>query len=592
VNNNDKKTSEKHPKSVHRRLFKLAKGVYGFIFSLAAFSLAMAAVVILQMYLLSIIINDVFFLSQQPKNSSLYLLFATIIARALLIWVRERLAQQNAIKIKSALRLKLFGHLLELGPSYTKSEKTGGLVAVVMDGVEKLDEYYTRYIPAVIHLVILPPAIILFALYTDWLSGLIMLVTGPLIIFFMWLIGSWAKSLTLKLWHELSGMSSYFLDALQGHKTLKIFGSNRKEADNVASISESYRAITMRVLRVAFLSGMVLELAASISIALVAVQVGIRLIEGLMIYQLGLFVLLLTPEFYLPFRALGQHYHSGLEGAAAAEKIFEITDDSRQFKSEPNRIANLDNHKIVLNFSDVSFTYPKSEHPAVQKINCKLEPDTLTAAVGKTGSGKSTFAYLMMGYLQASAGQIMVNGIPLDKIDPEEWKSHIAYVPQQPHFFNMSVIENLLMAKPKASLDEVIEAAKNAGVHGFINQLPQGYHTLLHENASRLSGGERQRLAIARAFLKNAPVLILDEPTSNLDPESEEHIAEATEKLLKNRTTLIIAHRLKTVYRADNILVFDNGRIVESGSHHSLIRQQGIYAGYLKTMGNREGGMA
>ena len=591
MSNNDKKISEKLSKSVHRRLFWLAKGVHGFIFSLAAFSLAMAAVVILQMYLLSIIINDVFFLSEQPNTSSLYLLLATIIARALLIWVRERLAQQKAVRIKSALRLKLFGHLLELGPSYTRSEKTGGLVAVVMDGVEKLDDYFTRYIPSVIHLIILPPTIILFALYIDWLSGLIMLFTGPLIVFFMWLIGTWAKNLTQKLWQELSSMSSYFLDALQGLKTFKIFGANRKESENVAIISDNYRNVTMKVLRVAFLSGMVLELAASISIALVAVQVGIRLIEGLMVYQLGLFVLLLTPEFYLPFRALGQHYHSGMEGVAAAEKIFEITDSS-QFKSEPESIVSISNHKITLDFTDVSFTYPISEQPALQNIVCRLEPDTLTAAVGKTGSGKSTFAYLLMGYLQASSGKIMVNGIPLDQLDPEEWKAHIAYVPQQPHFFNMSVLENLLMANPKASHDQVIEATKNAGAHEFINQLPKGYHTLLSENASRLSGGERQRLAIARAFLKDAPMLILDEPTSNLDPESEEHIAEATERLIKNRTTLIIAHRLKTVYRADNILVFDNGRIVESGSHNALIRQEGTYAGYMKTIGSREGGMS
>lgn len=591
MSDKDKKTSEKHPVSIHRRLFNLAKGVGGFIFSLAAFNLAMAAVVILQMYLLSIIINDVFFLSEQPNTCSLYLLLATIIARALLIWVRERLAQQKAVRIKSALRLKLFGHLLELGPSYTRSEKTGGLVAVVMDGVEKLDDYYTRYIPAVIHLVILPPTIILFALYIDWLSGLIMLFTGPLIVFFMWLIGTWAKNLTQKLWQELSSMSSYFLDALQGLKTLKIFSANRKESESVANISNSYRNVTMKVLRVAFLSGMVLELAASISIALVAVQVGIRLIEGMMLYQLGLFVLLLTPEFYLPFRALGQHYHSGMEGAAAAERIFEITDSS-QFKSEPESTVNFDNQIITLNFTDINFAYPKSEQPALQNIACRLEPGTLTAAVGKTGSGKSTFAYLLMGYLQASSGQIMVNGIPLEQLDPEEWKRLIAYVPQQPHFFNMSVLENLLLAKPDASQDQVFEAAKNAGAHGFINQLPQGYYTLLTENASRLSGGERQRLAIARAFLKDAPVLILDEPTSNLDPESEEHIAEATERIIKNRTTLIIAHRLKTVYRADNILVFDSGRIVESGSHNILIRQEGTYAGYMKTIGSREGGMA
>ncbi len=550
----------------------------------------MAAVVILQMFLLSVIINDVFFLSEPPKTSSLILLFATIIARALLIWVRERLAQQKAVKIKSDLRLKLFSHLLELGPSYTRSEKTGGLVAVVMDGVEKLDDYFTRYIPSLIHLIVLPPAIILFALYIDWLSGLIMLFTGPLIVFFMWLIGTWAKNLTQKLWQELSSMSSSFLDSLQGLKTLKIFGANRKESENVANASDSYRNITMKVLRVAFLSGMVLELAASISIALVAVQVGIRLIEGLMLYQLGLFVLLLTPEFYLPFRALGQHYHSGMEGAAAAERIFEIT-NSQPSKKDLGSAGSPGKSNISLNFADVGFTYPRSEQPALQNITCRLEPDTLTAVVGKTGSGKSTFAYLVMGYLQASAGQIMANGIPLDQLDPQKWKKRIAYVPQQPHFFNMSVLENLLLANPDAGHDQVIEAAKNAGAHGFINQLPQGYHTLLTENASRLSGGERQRLAIARAFLKDAPVLILDEPTSNLDPESEEHIAEATEKLLKNRTTLIIAHRLKTVYRADHILVFDQGRIVESGSHDFLMMQKGIYEAYIKTTGSWEGGM-
>lgn len=591
MNHKDNKISEKPPENIHRRLFELAKGVHGFIFSLAVFSMAMAAVVILQMFLLSLIISDVFFLSEQPKTSSLHLLLVTIIARALLIWVRERLAQQNAVKIKSALRLKLFGHLLHLGPSYTRSEKTGELVAVVMDGVEKLDDYYTRYIPAVIHLVILPPTIILFALYIDLLSGLILLFTGPLIVFFMWLIGTWAKNLTQKLWQELSNMSSYFLDALQGLKTLKTFGANRKESENVAYISDSYRNVTMKVLRVAFLSGMALELAASISIALVAVQVGIRLIEGMMLYQLGLFVLLLTPEFYLPFRALGQHYHSGMEGAAAAERIFEITDSS-QFKSEPESAVSIGNQIITLNFTNVSFAYPKSEQPALQNIVCRLEPDTLTAVVGKTGSGKSTFAYLLMGYLKASSGQIMVNEILLEQADPTEWKKLIAYVPQQPHFFNMSVLENLLLAKPDASQDQVIEAAKNAGAHGFINQLPHGYYTLLTENASRLSAGERQRLAIARAFLKDAPVLILDEATSTLDPESEELIFEVTERLIKNRTTLIIAHRLKTVYRADNILVFDSGRIVESGSHDTLIRQEGVYAGYIKTIGSTEGGMS
>jgi len=569
---------------IHRRLFRLAVDVPVFLPSLALISLILSAVIILQMYLLSSIIASVFIQNASPNPALLYLLAGTILARAILLWLRERVAQLNAIKIKSELRFKLFDDMLEKGPAFTRSEKTGDLVAIVAEGIEKLDDYFTRYIPSVIHLAILPPAIILFALFIDWPSGLIMALTGPLIVFFMWLIGTYAKRLTQKQWGQLSAMSAHFLDAVQGLKTLKVFGAESRENELVSHASNRFRIITMQVLKVAFLSGMVLELAASISIALVAVQVGIRLIEGLMVYQLGLFVLLMAPEFYIPFRMLGLHHHSGMEGAAAAEKIFSIIDSVNRKSTDGQLPLDSANNPTII-FRDVSFVYPRSEYPAINEISCSLEPGQIAAMVGSTGSGKTTFAFLLLGYLSPTSGQILVNDKKLDQIKKEDWQRMIAYVPQHPHFFNTSILENLLMAKPNASQDKVEHALDITGLSHLIQQLPQGLNTPLTENASRLSGGEKQRLALARAFLKDAPVLILDEPTSSLDPESEQLIADATKQLAQNRTTLIIAHRLKTVQNADRILVFEKGKIAETGNHESLFKQKGIYSGFFQSQG-------
>jgi ATP-binding cassette, subfamily C, bacterial CydD len=576
--------------NTHRRLFRLAMAVRGLVQGIAGISMLLAGMIILQMYLLSTIIDHGFISSLPAKPSLLFALAAVIVIRGLLLWLRERLAQQKAVQIKSGMRHKLFRHILELGPLFTRSGKTGEQVALVTEGVEKLDDYFTRYIPSIIHIAILPPAIIIFSFFIDWLSALIMLLTAPLILFFMWLIGTHARSLTQKQWGELSRLSAHFLDALQGLKTLKIFGVNQREADHVASASDRLRLITMSVLKVAFLSGMVLELAASISIALVAVQVGIRLIEGLMTYQPALFILLLAPEFYLPFRMLGLHHHAGMEGAAAARKMFDMLDGETGYVPVMSG-SSVMTRQLSLELVDVGFTYPGSDKPALMDVSCRLDPATFTAVAGHTGSGKTTLAYLLMGFLRPGSGQILVNGMSLNSTDMEEWRKLVAFVPQHPHFFNATVLDNLLMANPTANMQQVIRATRHAGAHDFIGQLPQGYDTPLSENASRLSGGERQRLAIARAFLKDAPLLIMDEPTSNLDPESEQTIALATEHLAKDRTTLIIAHRLSTVYRADEILVFDKGRIAEKGNHTSLLKNRGVYAGFLETLGMKEGGL-
>ncbi len=569
---------------IHRRLFGLAMNVHGFFMGIAIISFLIAGNVILQMYLLSSIIADVFLYNEITRHDFIFYLAVTIIIRSLLIWLRERFAQRKSVEIKSSLKRELFQKILALGPSFTRTRKTGDLIASITDGAEKLDDYFTRYIPSVIHIIILPVVIIVFTITMDWISGLILLLTAPLILFFMWLIGTYAKKLTQNQWKELSHLSSHFLDVLQGLKTLKIFGSSRKESEQVDDKSNDFRLITMNVLKVAFLSGMVLELAASISIALVAVQVGIRLIEGLLTYQPGLFILLLAPEFYLPFRTLGSHHHAGMEGAAAAAGIFSITDEKTE-TIEPGIVPFNDFAPPVIQFKNVSFTYPGNAIPAVHQINYTLKPGTLTAIVGPTGAGKTTFAHLLLAYLRSKTGQILINNVNLDQFDQEDWRQSLAYVPQHPHFFQGTIMQNLLMANEQATTEQAIISAREAGAHEFIENLPRGYHTGLDENAANLSGGEKQRLAIARALLKNAPVLILDEPTSSLDPESEQLISDAMERITKNRTTLVIAHRLRTVTKADNILVFSNGEIAESGKHDELILKNGIYTDFLKTLG-------
>lgn len=557
-----------------------------FLKGLALFSLAFTVIVLVQMYVLSVIIHEVFMLNRFPDTWLFVFLAITILIRSVLIWGRERFSHFKAVEIKSRLRRKLFSSLLNAGPAKTSSEKTGSIVASVMEGTDKLDDYFTHYIPSLVHIAVLPLVIIGFTMYYDWMSGLILLITAPLILFFMFLIGTYASKITQNQWKELSNMSSHFLDALQGLKTLKILGRSKQEQEQVWQQSNRFREITMTVLRVAFLSGMVLELAASISIALVAVQIGIRLIEGLMIFQAGLFVLLLAPEFYLPFRTLGANHHAGMEGAAAAEKIFTLQDE--EVVSENTRKDEFKVENATIKVENITFSYEKNQNPVINQVSCFIEPETLTALVGPSGAGKTTFVYLLMGFLAPDKGSIKANGKSIHETDAETWLQNVAYVPQHPHFFDMTLKENLLLANPSATISQIENALQHAHAYDFIQELPQGLDTPISENASRLSGGEKQRLAIARAFIQDAPVLIMDEPTSNLDPESEKYISEATEKLMMNRTTIMIAHRLKTIKRANQILVFDEGRLVQSGSHQQLHQQEGLYTRFLQSTSNEK----
>jgi ATP-binding cassette, subfamily C, bacterial CydD len=538
-----------------------------------------AVATIIQMVFLSKVVDLVFLRGADLEEVETLLLFllGAVVGRAGLLWLREIAAQQGAIRVKSELREQLFAHVLRLGPAYTRGERSGELATTATEGVEKLEAYFGRYLPQVFLSVFVPLLVALYVLPLDWASSVLLLITAPVIPVLMVLVGSYAEEHLKSQWSALSRLGASFVDALQGLPTLKVFGAAAEEREKMAAASEEFRERTMKVLRYAFISGFVLEFMTAMAIALVAVSLGVRLVSGNMPFEVAFLVLLLAPEFYKPLRELGTHRHAGMEGKAAAERIFEILNTPVPGHDEAKASVQL-SRTLEIQLSALRYTYPGSEHEALSELTLTLPAGTRTALIGRSGSGKSTLVNLLLRFLEPERGKITTNGLPIAQMPEEAWRENVALVPQRPHLFYGSVLENIRIARPDASREEVESAAEMAGAAKFIRELPQGYDTEVGERGARLSGGEAQRVAIARAFLKDAPVLIMDEPTSSLDPESERLIRSALRRLSQGRTVLVVAHRLNTVYEADRIVVLDDGRLVQTGTHEALIRSDGLYA--------------
>lgn len=537
------------------------------------------AVTIVQLSILARVVQRVFLghdsLSQVAVLMSLLLL--AVAARAALLWLRGLVAEEGAIRIKASLRERLVSKLARLGPSFTRDERTGEIVSTTTEGIERLDPYFARYLPQVALSLITPLMILIYVFPLDLTSGLLLLFTAPVIPILMIVVGTYAEGHIQRQWLALSRMGAYFLDVLQGLPTLKLFGRSRAEAERVESVSEEYRKRTMKVLRYAFLSGLVLEFMTTAAIALIAVSLGVRLLDGHVGFEPAFLVLLLTPEFYKPLRDLGADRHAAMEGKAAAERIFEILDTPVGFRSIQHS-TELPAENLSLELRNVSFSYPGSTELALESVTLTLPGETRTALVGASGSGKSTLINLLLRFLEPDDGAILANGVDIASMTPDTWRHRVSLVPQHPYLFYGNVLENIRLARPDASVDEVRSAAELAGASGFIESLPQGYETELGERGGRLSQGQSQRIALARAFLKDAPVVLLDEPTSSLDPQSEEVIRQSLEQLSKGRMVLIVAHRLKSIYSADQIAVLERGRLVECGSHAELLVAGGPYA--------------
>ena len=568
---------------MHKRLRASIKPLRGILVLTVSMSTLGALTTIAQMILLSEIVNAVF-LSHRGLAQVLLplaLLLGTLILRASLLWGREVTAQRAAIRFKASLRERVFAHLLRLGPAWNSSERTGELVAVVNEGIERLDAYISRYLPQRVLSVVVPLLILVVVLPVDWFSALLLLVTGPVIPLLMYLVGSYTEKRIQAQWDTLSRMSAHFLDVMQGLTTLKLFGRSQAQQERIAHISNRYRDKTLQVLRYAFLSGAVLEFMTMTAIGVIATTLGVRLLNHGIAFESAFLVLLLTPEFYRPLQELGVQRHAAMEGEASARRIFEILESPVPIEMPTAVEEPVPAGAITLDITDLSYTYPGKEGPALDHVELSLPANTCTALVGRSGAGKSTLVNLLMRFMDATSGTIAANGVPITALSPDRWRKYVALVPQRPYLFYGTLRENIRLARPEANDDELMQAAKLAGVTAFIDELLDGFDTQVGEQGMQLSAGQAQRVAIARAILKNAPILILDEPTSSLDPESEALIRQSLTTLALNRTVLVIAHRYNTIARADHVAVLDEGRIVEAGTPDALVLSRGIYANML-----------
>jgi ATP-binding cassette subfamily C protein CydCD len=566
---------------MHRRLLALARSSR-FSLTLTVLTGFLAGLLtIWQAWLLSNTVNSVFLENQTLAQvwNWLRLILYIITGRALLTWSNEVSANAVAVRIKTNLRQRLFAHIQALGPAYTRAERTGELTTAAVEGIEALDAYFSQYLPQLVIAALVPISILIFVFPIDLLSGVVLLVTAPMIPFFMILIGKGAEAVTKRQYETLSRLSAHFLDSLQGLTTLKIFGQSKPHAKNIERVSEQFRDTTMQVLRVTFLSALALELLTTISTAIIAVEIGLRLLYAKMDFLQALFILVLTPEFYLPLRMLGLRFHAGMDGTAAAQRIFEILDTPSPLRPSPLGRGDGGEGKFrLISLQKVTFIYPNESTPALQDVNLRIEAGQHIALVGPSGAGKSTLVNLLLGFIQPTSGQLITYHSSRHTHPGPPSVEAIAWVPQSPYLFHDTIANNILLGNPDATTEQLIEATKAAHLHEFITSLPEGYETVISEGGARLSGGQAQRLALARAFLKNATILILDEPTSSLDPETEVLLEESTQQLMQGKTVITIAHRLNTIFLANRIIVLEKGRIVEQGSHGELVRKGGAYS--------------
>jgi thiol reductant ABC exporter CydD subunit len=536
------------------RLLRYARATRTFIAASIALGSLGALLIVAQAWRLVDIVCEAFQHGRglSPLEGAFAALLAVVLARAVLAWAAELLAARSSALAKSQLRGELLERSARLIPYGGGERRTGELAVLAASGLDALDDYFALYLPQLVLAAIVPAVIVIAVAIDDWVSAVIIVLTIPLVPLFMALVGALTRERTERELLALQRLAGHFLDVVGGLPTLKVFGRSCAQAGAIGTVTERYRESAVATLRVTFLSSLVLELIATLAVAIVAVAIGLRLLGGDIGLRAGLFALVLAPEAYLPLRRLGANYHASAQGIAAAEQAFAIIEAPSPPRPTVARAPDPARSPIVLD--SVTVSYPGREQPALSELTLEIRPREILALAGPSGCGKSTLIGVLLGLLPPGSGSVRVGAVELAELDRGAWHERLAWVPQRPHLFRASILENVRAGRADAGEAEVLAALAAAGLLEVVEALPQRLHTPLGEQGAGLSAGERQRLALARAFLRDAPLLLLDEPTASLDRPTEHTLIATIRRIAAGRTVVLAAHRPALLALADRVV--------------------------------------
>ncbi|MEC0307925.1 thiol reductant ABC exporter subunit CydD [Paenibacillus lautus] len=572
------------------------KGAKTVFFLVAVCTLAQSMAILLQAKWLAEAVSALFAgstLQEQGETIALFLL--AFLARHGISAVQQGIAQRFAEETGTSLRKQLLDELFRNGPSFVRSEGTGNVVTLVLEGIGKFRKYAELTIPRMMGAGITPALIWLYVFMTDRISGTILLVTMPILIVFLILVGLAAKKQTERQLDSYRMLSNHFVDSLRGLTTLKFLGQSRKHSESIQQVSEGYRAATMRTLRVAFLSSFALDFFTMLSVASVAVNLGLRLINGSLELLPALLILILAPEYFLPVRMVGADFHATLDGKQAGEAMqsiilearkgrsgditFKIEDNSPELNPPQPRFQ-WDNHS-VLELSGIGLRHEELGPASLENVSFRIPGQRKIGIVGESGAGKSTLIELLGGFMAPTSGMMELNGVKLEDWNRRAWRTEVTYMPQQPYLFGTTLADNVRFYAPEASTAQVEAAVEAAGLSDLVKSLPGGLAEMIGGGGRALSGGQAQRVALARALLGGRRVLLLDEPTAHLDIETEYELKETMLSLFQDKWVFLATHRLHWMQDMDYILVLHQGRVAETGTHEELMALQGVYYGLI-----------
>jgi ATP-binding cassette subfamily C protein CydCD len=548
-------------KPLDPRLLRHARASAVYVLGTAGLGVVQALLVIVQAGLLAYGISAAFLGSADLADlrSTLVGLAAVVGARVVLVWVQESAAHRASAAVKSSLRSQVVARAARLGPGWLAGQRSGELTTLATRGVDALDGYFAKYLPQLVLAVVVPIAVLARIVTEDWVATVTIVLTLPLIPVFMVLVGKATQARTERQWSTLTRLGHHFLDVVAGLPTLKVFGRAKAQADNIRTVTDDYRRATMGTLRVAFLSALVLELLATLSVALVAVGIGLRLAEGRMDLETGLLILVLAPEAYLPLRMVGVHYHASAEGMAAAAKAFEVIEQPLPVVGGDRPAPEPDS----VRFEGVGVRYPGRDAAAVDDVSFEVRRGEVVALAGPSGAGKSSLVAALMGFVPLAQGDIRLTSagapaVSLREVDLDSWRAQVGWAPQRPHLFAASLAENLRLARPDADEQQMLAALAQAAAEDVVADLPEGLATMVGEAGAGLSAGQRRRVAVARALLREAPVIVLDEPTADLDAVNEQRVlAGLRDRASSGAAVLVVAHRPEILAWADRVVTLE-----------------------------------